>query len=160
MYHFLVKTPTSFRINGQIHRYLEVGAVISLADELGALVQKRQVVGTEHLQLVSIDQPKEAPAPKAEAKVAPAPVPEPAPKPKVAEELVSEPKVVTEPVKAAEAPAELEVPLAENAHWSTVRSFILKMEEEGNMEMIKAVKAKYPEFRSVQEEADRILGLE
>lgn len=50
-----------------------------------------------------------------------------------------------------------EVPLVEGEHWSTVKSFLVKMGEAGNFDMVRAVKAKFS-YKIIQEEADEILA--
>jgi len=51
-----------------------------------------------------------------------------------------------------------DVHLPTNAHWSTVRSLVLKLEDEGDYSMIRAIKEKFKHYDVIQEEADRILA--
>lgn len=152
MYHFLVKTVTNFHISGQSYRFQEVGAVVSFPKHIGEVVHQKQVAGTEHLVLQSID-------PEDEEQKAPEPIDSTPPSdsqkvdPQKVDEEQKEEDKLSPPVEVLP-----DVPLAANAHWSTVKSFILKMEEEGNLLMVKAIKQKYPNYPAIQEEADRILA--
>jgi hypothetical protein len=61
--------------------------------------------------------------------------------------------------KLAESEAEVVIPLESDAHHSTVKAYVLDLEEANPVDLarIKAVKARYPNYASVIAECDRIL---
>ena len=52
------------------------------------------------------------------------------------------------------------VPLADDAHWSSVKAFLMDTEESKDFAMVKAIQRKFPNYKVVQEEATRILEAE
>ncbi len=54
---------------------------------------------------------------------------------------------------------ELVIPLPEDAHWQTVKSFVLDLEEKPpvDLRMVKAVSEKFKNYKAVVEECNRIL---
>lgn len=65
-----------------------------------------------------------------------------------------------DPKEASEVSELPDVPFAEDEHWSRVKKYVsdIGKSENPDYEMVKAVKAKFPTYKSVVEECNRILG--
>jgi len=157
-YRFLVKTQTSVIVNGQRRTFNSVGEVAEFPEDIGRLIQQRQVSGSEHLDFIGFHPPDDSVIPLS------------APTTLTTDELnvneeEEEEKNIEEEEQSLDADEDkssgsddqtIIIPLDANAHWSTVRSFVLDMEQEEQYEMIAAVKAAY-DYPKVKEECDRIL---
>jgi outer membrane biosynthesis protein TonB len=170
-YVFLAKCPTKIEIAGQILRF-QTGELYIAYDPIAKDILEGNLPGTEHMVMVTaeeIEEPTKAEPPAVDASPEPPKVePEPTPAPIHVEEpapttATTDPEEETMkplPPEIVEQLSHLpEVPLPNDAHWSTVKAFLLGMEAEGdiNLEMVKAVALKYQSYSAVKKEAERIL---
>jgi hypothetical protein len=168
-YTFLVKTPTAVLLQGTIKRF-STGDLVEVYGQTGLDIQAGHMAGSEHLVLVAVEgedehakaEPSAHDASPNVPPVEPEPTPDPVEPatPVVVDQSSSEEEMKPLPPDVVEKLKSLpQVPLPDNAHWSTVKAFLLGMEAEGNinLKMVEAVGLKYASYKAVKAEADRIL---
>lgn len=148
MYTLLVISPCSPRIQGKT-RYLLAGDILRLTIE-----QAQQLINGplgRKFKVTHIDEDS-----KPEVKSEPTPVQTTAVE--FADGGVVN-NLIAETVSNEESSDYKEIPLEPNAHWSKVKNYVLELEEQYpvDLKLIAEIKARYPEYKAVVKECDRIL---